>query len=245
MNVYWLEQTVDDVPTKNNWMSAREIAVLSQLRVPKRRSDWRLGRWTAKQALARWFDLPAHARVLARLEVHPAPNGAPEAFCDGYPAPVAISLSHSAGRALCCIGSPGAELGCDLEFIEARSELFVSDYFCTEEQCLVLNLPQSASSAVTTLLWSAKESALKALTVGLQVDTTSVHVSLDDSSLDTNGWKPLEVRCEGRAFHGWGQFSGGWVRTVVGEPYPRLPIRLETHTGGSRGVCELVCSQAA
>ena len=51
MNVYWLEQTEEDLPAEDDWLNASEMARLSGMRFPKRRVDWRLGRWTAKRAL--------------------------------------------------------------------------------------------------------------------------------------------------------------------------------------------------
>ena len=62
-------------------------------------------------------------------------------------------------------------LGCDLEVIEPRSEEFVADYFTTEEQKMVSQAPIADRSKLLALLWSAKESALKALREGLRFDT--------------------------------------------------------------------------
>ncbi len=35
MNVYWLEQTADDVPADNQWLSAGEIQCLSRMQFAK------------------------------------------------------------------------------------------------------------------------------------------------------------------------------------------------------------------
>ena len=63
MDVYWLEQSEADVPTADDWLSENEVARLNSLRVAKRRADWRLGRWTAKCAVAASLKLPGD-RVL-------------------------------------------------------------------------------------------------------------------------------------------------------------------------------------
>ena len=55
MELYWLEQTYADVPAENDWLSANEAVRLNTMRFARRRSDWRLGRWTAKNALALYF----------------------------------------------------------------------------------------------------------------------------------------------------------------------------------------------
>ena len=181
MDVYWLEQTEGDVPAENDWLSASEAVVLNGMRFAKRRADWRLGRWTAKRAVAVYLNLPGHPRALTGTEIRPAPSGAPEVFVTNKPAPVTISLSHRAGRAVCAIGLSGGALGCDLETIEPRSDAFVADYFTTSEQALVERAPGADRSWLLALLWSGKESALKALRTGLRLDTRCVIVSHVDA----------------------------------------------------------------
>ena len=85
------------------------------MRFAKRRDDWRLGRWTAKRALAAYLNLPSNPQTLADIEIRPAPSGAPEVFVANKPAAVTISLSHRGGVAACAVAPSGMELGCDLE----------------------------------------------------------------------------------------------------------------------------------
>ena len=229
--VYWLEQAEADVPPENDWLSARESACLSGLRFAKRRADWRLGRWTAKCAVASFLDLPTDARGLAQIEIRPASSGAPEVFLANEPAAVAVSISHSSGVAACAVAAPGVELGCDQEVIESRSDAFSADYFTESEQALVARVSAAERSRLVTLLWSAKESALKALREGLRLDTRSVTVSPINGAFNLNGWSPLQVRCaDGRSFHGWWQQGHGMVRTLVANPPPDSPILLPTPT---------------
>ena len=58
IDVYWLEQTATEVRHEDDLLSARELGLLDHLHIPKRNADWRLGRWTAKRALAVYLDLP-------------------------------------------------------------------------------------------------------------------------------------------------------------------------------------------
>ena len=67
MNVYWLEQTDADVPAENQWLSAGEIFFLGRLRFARRLNDWRLGRWTAKRALAACLNMPGDLHALANI----------------------------------------------------------------------------------------------------------------------------------------------------------------------------------
>ncbi|MBZ5549402.1 MAG: 4'-phosphopantetheinyl transferase superfamily protein [Acidobacteriia bacterium] len=246
--VYWLEQTEADVPANNDWLSEREATRLDSLRFAKRRRDWRLGRWTAKLALATYRNLSGDSQSLRDVEIRPAPSGAPEVFLTGQPADVAISLSHRDGIAICAVAPSSVALGCDLELVEIRSDCFIADYFAAEEKEFVARACAGDRSRLLALLWSGKESALKALREGLRLDTRSVVVSLDDvercraeggarRSADSiltaplpeaSRWLPFHVRCTSdQVFHGWWQNTENIVRTLVAAPPPVPPMLLE------------------
>jgi 4'-phosphopantetheinyl transferase len=227
MNVYWLEQREADVPAENDWLSTNEATCLKGLRFAKRRADWRLGRWTAKCALSVCLDMPAHPQVFSKMDIRPATSGAPEVFFVNQPAVFTISLSHRDGIAACAVAKSGVEMGCDLEMIEPRSDAFVADYFTLEEQALVARAAPADRPRLLALLWSAKESALKALHEGLRLDTRSVIVSPFAASFDLNGWSPLQVRYTGgHVFHGWWQNTDNILRTVVAAQPLDSPILL-------------------
>jgi 4'-phosphopantetheinyl transferase len=240
MDVYWVEQTANDVPADNQWLSAGERQCLIRLRIPKRRTDWRLGRWTAKHAVAAHLNLPSDLHSLANIEIRAAPSGAPEVFLFDQPAPVTISLSHTAQAAMCAIARPGVGLGCDVELIEPRSNAFVSDYFTPNEQALVERTSEDERPRLVNLLWSAKESALKALHVGLRLDTNCVEVHpLDALKVEDNkdqrdpcpislltsgpyGWHPLQVSfADAKVFHGWWRDADRMIRSVICDPEGR------------------------
>lgn len=233
MNIYWLEQSDADVPASSDWLSANEAIRLGAMRFAKRRADWRLGRWTAKHALAACLHLPVDDASLASLEIRAAASGAPEAFLDGQGACVAISLSHRDGTALCSVGSACDEFGCDLEKIEARSDAFIADYFTAHEHDLITRTPDAQRPLLLALLWSAKESALKALRVGLRVDTRSLSVAPREAGVlpATRAWRPLRILDTGaRRFWGWWRVEGCLVRTVVSVAPIDLPRRVpESH----------------
>jgi len=240
MNVYWLEQTEADVPLENDWLSANEAARLNSMRFAKRRTDWRLGRWTAKRALCVCLNVPAHPQVFKKTEIRPATSGAPEVFLAGQPAAVTISLSHRNGVAACAVAMSSVEMGCDLEMVEPRSDAFVADYFTTEEQALVARASADDRPRLLALLWSAKESALKALHEGLRLDTRSVTVSPFAASFDLNGWSPLQVRYTGgQLFHGWWQNTDNLLRTVVSaQPLDSpIPLSIPAHFFDSASRC--------
>jgi len=206
MTIYHLTQSAGDVPAAGHWLSAAEHAGLVSLHVPKRRADWLLGRWTAKRVVWTYLSNPA---PLAGIEIVASADGAPEVWIGGRPAPVSISLSHSGGTGFSVIGPPGTDLGCDVETIAPRSSAFASDYFTAGEQALIAQTPPQDRDVRITLLWSAKESVLKALRCGLRADTRDVEVTpLDEGCLSAR-------HISGRIFAGWWRTAGNLVWTVV------------------------------
>jgi 4'-phosphopantetheinyl transferase len=222
--IHWLTQTERDPPVGEQWLTAGEQSTLARLHVAKRRSDWLLGRWTAKRALAAYLGCVSR---LGRLEIRAAESGAPEVFLDGRAVPLSLSLSHAAGRGLCAITAAGVALGCDLERIESHSRAFVADYFTDDEQRFIAAAPASDRACIVTLLWSAKESALKALREGLRLDTRSVAATIGGECA-FDDWDPLSVHHgdSGRIFRGWWRRDGSCVVTIVADPAPRPPISL-------------------
>jgi len=227
MRVYWLEQAEKDVPADNGWLSTNELEHLQRLRFPKRRTDWRLGRWTAKRGIAACLNWPCHPGILARIEVCTTASGAPEAVVPNLPAPFSISLSHSGRAAICAVAPFGVALGCDLEIIESRADAFVEDYFTPHERFQVSRTVPAERPALVTLMWSAKESALKALHEGLRLDTRSVTVDTKLGAADLSGWSPLRVcQVDGATFYGWWRTTERMVYTIVANPMPAFPICL-------------------
>jgi len=227
MGVYWLEQIEADVPAGDQWLNPGEKRCLAGLRFHKRRADWRLGRWTAKLAVASCLDLPADFHSLVDIEIRAAPSGVPEVFLFNQRAPIGLSLSHRAGQALCVVGLSGARLGCDLELVESRDHSFVTDFFTANEQMLVEQASPGDRPLLVTLLWSAKESALKALRVGLRLDTASVEVKPTHAAHyqeegahqgDSTDWSRLFIRCAGhQILCGWWRSANDMVRSIVSD----------------------------
>ena len=238
MAAYWLEQGEANVPPENEWLSAAEWEHWQSLRFPKRRNDWRLGRWTAKRAVAAWLRLPASPLVFAQVEVVAAPDGAPEVFIADRAAALSLSLSHRGGTAFCVLAPAGTALGCDLEIIEPRSDAFLADYFTAEEQAYVAGAEAGERERLLAVLWSAKESALKALRVGLRSDTRDVTVALAPGWPDLSGWGALEVHArDAGVFQGWWQTSGDFVRTIVGDSITAPPQALSLRIPVAASAC--------
>ncbi len=209
----WLTCSLAEVPSGEAWLGPRERATLARLRIAKRRADWRLGRHTAKSAVGALLGVD-----LGRIEIVPAPGGAPAAYLDGVRADVELSLSHRAGRGLAVTASRGAALGCDLELIEVRSDAFVEEWLAPAERELVRRAPATERAWLTNLLWSAKEAAAKARGEGLRLDVRHAEVAIGASAADAD-WRPLHVDWGGRPPErdmGWFRREPEWVMTVVG-----------------------------
>ena len=179
-SVYFAIQDRRQLPADLDWLGANERTRLAGFRFDKRRRDWLLGRWTAKRALM----AVANVSNPARIEIASADDGAPLPRLDGQPFIEAVSLSHSNDRAFCAVASDRTELGCDIELVEPRDPVFVETYFTNTEGERIANADKRCRDLLTTMIWCAKESVLKALRVGLGVDTRSVEVIPDDSRPD-------------------------------------------------------------
>ena len=98
----------------------------------------------------------------------------------------------------------------------------------SEEQELIERAATTDRWRLVAMLWSAKESALKALHEGLRRDTRSVVVKPATLSCG-EAWSSIEVHSiEGECFHGWWRERSGEVQTVVGDASFSPPIQLQS-----------------
>ncbi len=209
----YLVARLRQLPADIDWLTPAEKARLEAFRFEKRRSDWLLGRWTAKQALLAMRGLPDSE--IRRFEIESAPNGAPLPMMDGRPCEARLSLSHSNGHALCVVAGGTAALGCDIERVEPRGAEFVETWFTSAEQQQVERTDPAFKAALVTLIWSAKESTLKAMRTGLNADTRSVSVVVDPRPA-TSGWQfARTVLDDGGEFGCLWCVAGPFVLTIV------------------------------
>ena len=227
---WWLARGEDQLPATADWLSAAERGRAEALRYAKRRTDFLLGRWTLKLAVAKVLGWPDDPGVLARIESRPAPTGAPRLYVDGQPAGHGVSLSDRAGCAVCLVAARAVPVGCDVELVEPRSDAFVNDYLTPAEQRLV-GPPGPTRDTAANLIWSAKESALKVLGTGLREDTRSVEVDVTELSPPERAWSALLVRtAAGEAFPGWWRRSGTFLVTTCWPGGGPPPVALEARS---------------
>jgi 4'-phosphopantetheinyl transferase len=215
--------SVSAVPEGDEWLGPRERVVQAKLTLPKRRSEWRLGRFVAKQLLSSVTGVVD----LDRIQIIAAEDGAPEGFLDDQPLPVSLSITHRSGVGACA-ATEDARVGCDLEAIEPRTQRFVDDFFTSLERASVSKTLDSLRDRHIALTWSAKESALKVLRAGLRRDTRNVQVDIDDPAAVGDGWHGLttSVSPEGKTLSGWWRQDRDVVLTLVcDDPSRRIAMR--------------------
>jgi 4'-phosphopantetheinyl transferase len=216
--VRWLTCDRAELPDGLDWLAPDERVRVETLRFALRRADFLLGRWIAKRLIA--AVLPDTR--LAAISIRAAADGAPEAFLDGAPLPLTVSLSHRAGRALAAVGDAGA-LGADLELVEPRSALLVADFFTAAEAAAVAACPPAGRDRAIALIWSAKESALKARRTGLREDPRRIRVEADAITAPADAgsegaWRALRIAIEGGPeLAGWWCDDAGFVLTIAGD----------------------------
>jgi len=223
--VQWrLQHEADLDLTASDYLSRAELQQLDRFAVERRRRDWLLGRFTAK-SLVRDHLRAAHGQVVPLFEVSimGGADGAPWARVEGPGSRrrLSLSISHRAGWSLCAIcPRPAVPLGADVEQVEPRSPRFVRDYF-TEHEHRQVRASGAARDETVTTLWSAKEACLKALHLGLTVDTRRVECDLRRAP--ASSWNLFLARytaegTEGRApalLRGWWRRQGPLVLTVA------------------------------
>lgn len=224
--IQWLVQTrPPHLPTQ--LLAAEERGRLARLRIPKRRRDWLLGRLAAKRLLrGELWRREGRWRPLSSFVVRPRPSGAPGAFVVETPGqaptelPWSLSISHRGEQALSAVSSSTrVRVGADLERVEPRTSEFVRDFFTVPEQRLVERVFSEARDELVAAIWSSKEAVLKALELGLTVDTRRV-CCLPELCAAT-GWRQVQVACDpallGRAsdVRAWWHVVEGQVRTLA------------------------------
>jgi 4'-phosphopantetheinyl transferase len=200
-------------------LNAAEQRRFCALRTPKRQREWLLGRWTAKRLLQAYFAAQGGEwRALDSFTIINLPNGVPMVTCV-YPSCLALSISHRDDHAFCAISAPqelgdlSAHLGADIERVEPRAPNFVDDYFTEAESACVRRAPADQRDLLTTTIWSAKEAALKALHLGLTVDTRTVSCAVGSAASDTRTWNCFNLWYDVTPLNHHAVSLKGWWRT--------------------------------
>ncbi len=213
--LYWCLHPPVMIDQKQPGLSADEEAVYKGFRFAARQGSWLSGRFAAKRLLASILDdgLPYD-----QIEIVNDALGAPQAMVSGQNLGGCLSISHSDGWAAAAYAPAGLRIGIDLEVAEQRSERFIQDYFTLAEQGLLATRDELADR-MATLIWSAKESMLKAMGLGLRVDTRQIQVDAigDEALLSQPGWFSLSLSslCRNGNWTGFWRDAGAFVITLA------------------------------
>ena len=154
-SMWWLARGEEHLPGDRSWLSWGEAEYVEGKRYTKRRTEFLVARWAAKQALGRVLSTPLTLAGLRRIEVRHAASGAPVACLDGEPVDLQISLTDRAGWAVCLVSAGSGRLGCDLELVEPRSDAFVRDYLTAREAEVLEDLPTPTYNQIRALIQAA------------------------------------------------------------------------------------------
>lgn len=184
MTVYWAFESIEKVLNQDSLadqvsqLGDEEQKFLDRLRFKKRREEWLAGRLVLKRLLQKVVPGFSDLRPCT-IQIVKAESGAPTLRVDfTTPVKLAISLSHSNGHIFCAASQQSPVLGVDLELIETRSDSFISDFFTQMEIEQIDHQSILERAFLSTLIWSEKEAVLKALAIGLKMDTRRIEIDL-------------------------------------------------------------------
>jgi 4'-phosphopantetheinyl transferase len=174
--------------------------MLSRLAFPVRRRKWLLGRLAAKQVLRQVLAAELGRPPLStEITIANRPSGAPYAVLEGEGRiPWSLSISHRIDVGFAAVASSTrAAIGADVELVVARDPALVRGFFTGEEAAAVANATGRGVDLEVARIWSAKEAVLKAMGLGLRLDTRTVQVlgerPVAEGSLLPDGWRPLHT----------------------------------------------------
>lgn len=190
--VFWSVQSIDSIPEDLDWLSPPEQNRYQQFRFPKRQHEWLLGRWAAKNLLSNLLT-DTDTLPIRELSIHNEDSGAPFVIWNDRRLEGSLSISHRSENAVAAFCfDPEISIGIDLEEIEAKSRGFVEDYFTELETRMVFSLSIDEQALAASLLWSGREAIVKALQIGLRIDTRQIAFNLPSLS-SPEGWQPVEI----------------------------------------------------
>jgi len=209
-----------------NLLSQAEQAIYTTLKADKRRSDWLLGRYTAKHLIQQVAEQRAGQTIpLTAFSILGRADGSPEVVWDtpAHGFDCTISISHSADKALCAlVERNGWPLGADIEQISPHIMGFIGDYLTATERALIRQTAEALRPLHTTAIWSAKEAALKAMRIGLKQDTRSLSCLIGPIESPPDDWTPFTIQWEDLPLErpappltGWWQVHDGFILALA------------------------------
>lgn len=202
--------------TPLDYLIPTELERYKSFKFEKRQREWLNGRLIAKSLLKKIFP----EQPLSRMSIENELQGAPFYAIDQKRQPGSLSISHSGG-VTCAAFCPNVMLsvGIDVEKVETRPTGFAQDYFTTREITFITDKTQADHQFWETLTWSIKESALKALKIGLRRDTREIEIGFDhDQAISGGEWIPakvMDLKNPPTQWQGWWKVMDETVITII------------------------------
>jgi 4'-phosphopantetheinyl transferase len=239
--IYWYFSSEPPLHDRDSleFLAPEEQAILTSKRFPKRRSEWVHGRLVAKTLIAHCHP-QAVGRPIQDIIIRNETRGAPYGVLqDGTSISGCLSVSHSCSLAVAALSLVDhLRVGIDLEAIAPRPTGFFENYFTGNEIDYVRAGSEEELRSRLTLIWSAKESVLKAMRIGLAKDTRQIDIIPQEKESDqppSNSWNRYKVNIDAGmaesirpcSWLGWWKFLPGYILTVAAcsqdvELYQRL-----------------------
>lgn len=145
---------------------------LSRYRLPRPRHEFALCRAALRAVLC--------LRLGCRnddLAFEASPHGKPAAVVGGRPAAICFNVSHSGNHGLIALAEQG-RIGVDVEERRSRPDPDgpIRTVFCPAEQAELAAARGAHKTELFFTLWTMKEALIKALGVGLSLDTSTFEV---------------------------------------------------------------------
>ena len=203
--------------TLDKYFSLEEQAEYSRFKVIKRQFEWISSRIISKKMINQI--LKGEKLNFPDIRIKKEETGQPYIYITSQGRLEGkFSLSHSNGYVFCGYSlSKELMFGLDLEKIEAHSLEFVQDYLTSREIELYQSLDGNDKDEYTTMVWSAKESVLKTLGLGLSIDTRKVEIIPTDDPSRLIGWNSCLVKAENKMnlnMNVYWQKKNGFIRTI-------------------------------
>lgn len=162
--------------TIQSWMSPVEAEIYTSKRTEALRNQFASGVMLMRLCLAQYIQLPAEGILIDRsCPVCGKNHGKPRLVHRNQD--IQFSLTHTRDLIAFTV-TTGVQVGIDIESLSSTKIAFPSRHdFMNWEELLTLGEQQREVDALTVLrFWTRKESAAKALGVGLMLDLRDIHL---------------------------------------------------------------------
>jgi 4'-phosphopantetheinyl transferase len=192
--IYWMvdEQNKLAGESPPTFLHTNETCEFLEIKNLKRRSQWLHGRWTAKNLLQKYHP-DCSSSPLSEILIKKSETGAPfAAHPIGRELSGSLSISHKdALAASALVLESQARIGIDLERIESRMVEYFEAYLTSQELDTLETCRIGDQPLFLTLIWSAKESVLKAIGSRFQEPKDiEINVLLEEAKTD---WAHYEI----------------------------------------------------